>query len=289
MKRFALLAVFVAACFVALFATTTAQDQKTEPKTEAKKKAKKEASTPKGERSGERVRKALMESLNVPAEFHQAVQFKNVLDYVQHSLDERKKGVEIVLDDNAFKTENPEVPNLMESNVTLPTNARRMTAFEMLDWAVRQFPSNNAIVVVANGRVEITTVTDGCLNGRLEAGILFQVHDVPLRQAIDDLADQAGFTVVIDPRCNIDEIKGISVSAQANTSPLGLLKAWADSYDWKVVADNHRVSIMPRADYLRKLRDDAEEAKIRETPTPNLQDLSIPRQFNSRKQIAPMP
>jgi hypothetical protein len=68
---------------------------------------------------------------------------------------------------------------------------------------------------------------------------------------------------MIDPRCGAELNKSVNVRAQNDISPRGILTSWADMFELKLVVDDHRVLLMPRADYLKKLRDQVEESQLR--------------------------
>src|SRR6185369_12382742 len=96
----------------------------------------------------------------------------------------------------------------------------------------------------------------------LDQGIAIQFRDVPLRFAIEDLADRTGLTVMVDPRCGVGLSSSVTLQTQNDVSVRGILSSWADMFDLKLMINDHRVFLMPRAEYLKKLADQGEEVHL---------------------------
>lgn len=228
------------------------------------------------------VRKSLAEPVEMPEEFKQPVPLKLVFQYLRDKLSGQGMELPIEIDYAAFKDENPESPELLESNVVYPTFLRRVAVQDAVAIALKQFPASNATQRVVDGRLLITTVAAGKNNAMLDRGVAFGTGRIALRDAIDELGDRAGLTILIDARCGAEMIKIVNVQTQQGTTARGLLTAWADMYDLKLLADDHRVVLMPRTAYFSKLRDDIEEARL-------LADIAKSRQIQNESKKTESP
>jgi hypothetical protein len=206
-------------------------------------------------------RKALATRIEVPEEFRkQPVPLRLVLQYIGDKLRELGLPWEPYIDDRAFHEQIGGDPiSMSEVDVRLPFAAA--TVSEWLEHALSQSPHCAATYIVRNGRVEIVPPERVNINYLLDQGIVVQFNDMPIKTAIEEVANRAGVTVLIDPRCG-DMIQPVSVQSQNDVSPRGLLSAWADMFEWKLLVDEHRVMLMPRVDYLKKMRDQVEEAQL---------------------------
>jgi len=210
-------------------------------------------------------RKALAERIEVPEEFRKQGQpspFRFVLSYIDGALADRKQSLQIVVDQASFREANQGDPlEILETVITFSPFLKTATVQEMLEYSLKQVPTGNATYLVKNGNIEILTHDAANINVLLDQGIAIQFRELPLKLAIDDLADRTGFTVMIDPRCVAVLNNSVSLQSQNDISPRGILSSWADMFDLKLLVDEHRVMLMPRGDYLKKLSNQVDEEK----------------------------
>jgi hypothetical protein len=210
------------------------------------------------------VRKALGELIDIP----QAIQEPNsatvrqVLSLLNTQLATKGVLLEIFIDQTSFSAETPDSQKILEYEVKYPASLRALTVQQAFDILIDQIPTLNATYLVKDGRIVVTTHEAARISYLLDQGIAVQLRDVPLKVAIEELGERAGVTIMVDPRCGAEMNKSVSLQTQNDASLRGILSSWADMNDLKLVVDEHRVMLMPRGDYLKKLRDQLEEAKL---------------------------
>jgi hypothetical protein len=233
---------------------------------EPQPKGVKEAKNPDASARAAAVRKALAERLEVPDEFRkptERVPFRIVLAHIAGVLAERKQSLDIAIDSAAFKeAAEGDAIDILESDISFPPFVPTATVQDLLAAALKQIPTNNATYLIRNGRVDILTHEGANIRLLLDQGVAVQFRELPLKLAIEELADRTGVTVMIDPRCGAELNKSVSLQAQNDISPRGILSAWADMFELKLLVDEHRVLLMPRAEYLKNLREQVEEAQL---------------------------
>ncbi len=209
------------------------------------------------------VRKALGTRIEIPVGFKSPLRFGRILSAISELLAAKNQPIEIVVDSKSFREEIGDGVEWNAVEVNFPmTFFPTMTAQEALTMAIDQLPSGGTFLIV-NGRVEIMTREAASIRRRLNQPIASEFSDVPLKTAIEELAERAGVTIMIDPRCAAMN-KAVTLQGQNDTSLRGILSSWADMYDLKMLVDEHRVLLMPRADYMRRLRDQAAESELME-------------------------
>jgi hypothetical protein len=113
-----------------------------------------------------------------------------------------KKGMELLLrvDQNAFKEEDPDAPNIMETKITINPPPRKISGAQLLHLALAQIPTHNAAFVLRPGYVEITTQERSSAVALLSQRMPVRIQGRPLHLALDDLFDATGVPVVLDTR-----------------------------------------------------------------------------------------
>jgi hypothetical protein len=228
-------------------------------------------------------RKALAERIEVPEEFRkpgQPVPLRLALAYIDEKLANQNKTLPFAVEQATFKDGNNGDPlDILESNVSLPPFFKSMTVQEMLEIMLKQAPIPTTYLL-RNGHIVILARDAANIHGLLDQGIAIQFRDVPLKFAIEDLADRTGLTVMVDPRCGAGLSTSVTLQTQNDVSVRGILTSWADMFDLKMMVNDHRVFLMPRAEYLKKLHDQLEESHLLQKIGPELSDdLSIRRRF----------
>ncbi len=219
-------------------------------------------------------RKALAERIEIPKEFRVRIPLRAVQKYLITSLAGRNQSLELMIDQSSFKEEAGDSSDMADESVVFPDDLKSLSVQDILLFAINQISNGNATFVIVNGRVDIMTREAASIRRRLNHGIAIEFRDVPLKAAIEELSERTGVTIMIDPRCAAMN-KSVTLQSQNDTSLRGILSSWADIYDLKMLVDEHRVLIMPRADYMKKLRDQVEEAKM-------LDELGIDRTVEPR-------
>jgi hypothetical protein len=214
----------------------------------------------------EAARKALAERIEIPEEFRktgQPVSLRSIVAYIDDKLSARGRSLPIVVDHLSIKEANHGEPfSVYEAPIELPPSLRNATVQELIEQALKQVPNSCATYLIRNGRVDILAHHAASIPLLLDSSVAIQFRQVPLKFAIEDLADQMGFTVMIDPQCGDALATPISLHTQNDISARGILLAWGDMFDLTLAVNDHRVVLMPRARYLKKLQSQAEEVQL---------------------------
>lgn len=115
---------------------------------------------------------------------------------------ENKRDVKVPLltDTDAFRLENPDAPDLMEITVKMPPLTTRLTFGEALNLALAQVPTQNAAFLIRKGSLEITTVQKSHPYTLVSGKVLAMFQKKQLSEALEELSEQTGLSIVIDPR-----------------------------------------------------------------------------------------
>lgn len=184
-----------------------------------------------------------------------------ILKFVSESLAERKKDVAILVDVQSFREHSGDAAPFLESEVMLPALVKKASAREVLDWCGRD-GMPQATYLVKNGRVVFVDRAAAEVPLLLDQRVALRLRETPILAAVEELADLTGISIQIDPRCADGGPRVVTLRAENDITARGVLTSWADQFDLKVLEDEDRVIVLPRAEYLKKLRAAAEEAKL---------------------------
>ena len=169
---------------------------------------------------GQRIRALLNDTLDMRS-FQQPMTLKEALGEIQKQLNEKYKeedALPILVDAEAFKEENPDAPDLFDTQVMYPPFPRRMTVATALWLALSKAPTNNVTYLVRRGFVEITT------RERVKPWVLFstkvlaQFDRRPLDEAMAELSEQSGVSIVLDPRVGAKAKAPVSATFRNTTA-----------------------------------------------------------------------
>jgi hypothetical protein len=110
------------------------------------------------------------------------------------------KELVFVVDRKAFKEENPDAPEIYDTQVKFPAYPGRMRLGDALCFALSCVPTNNVSFLVRRGAIEITTTERASLPDRLLQMVTVRLQRVTLAEALHTLAEEAGVSVVVDVR-----------------------------------------------------------------------------------------
>jgi hypothetical protein len=182
---------------------------------------------------GRRLRALLNDSLDM-RDFQAPMTLMQALKLIQMHLKDRNKDEDVfavLVDAEAFKEENPDAPDIYDTQVKFPPFPLRMSVANALRVALSKVPANNATYLIRRGVVEVTTKQKAAPAHLLEVMVEAQFDKRPLEEALDELAERTGATIVLDPRVGdkartpVSAIFRNSVSLEA---AVGLLAEMAD-------------------------------------------------------------
>jgi hypothetical protein len=113
---------------------------------------------------------------------------------------------------------------------------------------------------VRDGLIVVAPAKTLTLERLLDRKITIDLRGKSVIEALQAVADQSGVSVVADQRCNGGPAELLELRTNNDMTVRGVLESIAELHDLKLIADAHRVTMMPRAVYLNRLRDQAAEA-----------------------------
>jgi len=129
---------------------------------------------------------------------------KEALGLLQDKLNEKYKAEDvlpILVDEAAFKAENPDAPDIYDTEVKFPPFPRQMTVLAALRVILSKVATNNATFLVrGEGYIWVTTYERAALAARLGERVEHRFTRVPLAEALNTLAEERGIPVVVDAR-----------------------------------------------------------------------------------------
>ncbi len=141
----------------------------------------------------------LEESLDVTG-YQTERSLKEVLKQFADAFTAKGKELALFVDEPAFREENPDAPNVYDSEVKFRPFPRRLTFRDALTFALSKVPTKNATFLVRRGCLEITTQERAAPHRLLQERITANFDKRPLAEALDELSDMTGATLVLDPR-----------------------------------------------------------------------------------------
>jgi hypothetical protein len=144
-------------------------------------------------------------------------------------------GMPISVDETSFRAENPEAGSVYDTLIRLP-RLKGVSRDKVLRMVLDRVPTQNATYLVRNGHIVITTY-DAATAERQTVLAVFNKR--PLEEALQDLAEQTGVSVVLDARAAAKGRSPVTATFRPGTSLLNAVRLLADMTDLQaVVADN---------------------------------------------------
>ncbi|HEX3314618.1 MAG TPA: hypothetical protein VHR72_06980, partial [Gemmataceae bacterium] len=143
--------------------------------------------------------------------------------------------------------------------ITFSKFTAKLTVRQYLDLAVQQLPGD-ASYIVRGGLVVVAPAKSLKLDRLLHRRITIDLRGKSVVEALEAVADLSGVSIVVDRRCSDAPAALVELRTNNDMSVRGILESIADTHDLKIIVDAHRVTVMPQTAYLKRLRDQAEEA-----------------------------
>jgi len=125
---------------------------------------------------------------------------KDLLTHLRDRLAANDKELNIFVDALAFQQENPDAQGIYDTTVRFDPIPKKQKLGMILRQALGRVPTNNATFLLRGGVIEITTFDRAKPENLLGFPITARFNKRPLDEAIDELSDLSGATIVIDSR-----------------------------------------------------------------------------------------
>jgi hypothetical protein len=219
------------------------------------------------------LRRLLDMPIPIPEEFKQQVPLRLVFKYIEDQLGELGQTFPIWIDQNAFKEDAADAGDLLDTNVTYPPFLRAPKLRTYLEIGLSQMPGQNATYLVRGDYLEVTTNALANPAFRLDTPIAVDFRDEPIGRIIEQLSDMTGVSILLDDRLLDLTKKTTQLRSNGDISLRGALQTLADTYDLRLVVDEHRVFLTSQQHYLERLQARVAEAKAHK----ELADTGEPR------------
>jgi hypothetical protein len=161
------------------------------------------------------------------------------LRYLQGKIAASDKEFAIFLDTQAFEEENPDAEKVSDYVVRVPDSPKKQRLGMLLRNALRRVKTNNATFLLRNGIIEITTFERAKPESLLGYPITARFHKRPLDEAIDELSDLSGATIIIDSRVGDKAKTPVSASFRNTITLEGAVRLLAEMADLQAeIRDN---------------------------------------------------
>jgi hypothetical protein len=189
--------------------------------------------------SSAQILKQLAEPMDIPDDLsNNPVTLKEALHYLR-----RVSGwPQVAFDRSAFLAENPDAGDLLDTQVRLPA-LKGVPRTQVLRRLLDAVPSANATYLVRGGHVLITT-RQAAAPGRqvIHAAVVKK----PLEEALQDLAEETGVSVLLDARAATQARTAVTAHFRNETTLLNAGRLLADMAGLRVVvADNALYVTLP--------------------------------------------
>jgi hypothetical protein len=168
------------------------------------------------------------------AKYEGPLTLRDALEILQRDLAGRGMELDIIVDTDVFKEENPEAPDIYDTQVKLPPLPRKLTVAMLLRQMLNKVPTGNATYLVFRDHVLVTTMARSGIESLLLQHVTGIYDNRPLGQLLRDLGEKTAVTIVVDPRVGDKETKPISVTFQRDATLAGALRVITEMADLKV-------------------------------------------------------
>jgi hypothetical protein len=200
---------------------------------------------------------------------------KDVFEFIGTHLKDQNNGKEILIlvDANAFREENPDTNamQILNEEVEIPAFPKRMPVAILLRVALGRLSTGNATYLVLPGTLVITTLREASPARMLSRKVTTSFVARPLKDALDELSDLTGASVIIDGRVD-EKVKATPITAtfRHDTSLGSALRMLADMAGLKLVVLEDGLYLTPPANaaVLEKEKKKRQSPKKGSTPPP---------------------
>ena len=167
------------------------------------------------------------------------VSLKDLVAYLQGKLVAVDRDFAIFVDTQAFAEENPDAEKIEDTVVPVPGFPKKQKLAMVLRTALRRVRTNNATFLLRGGAIEITTMDRAKPENLLGYPITARFSKRPLDEAIDELSDLSGATIIIDSRVGDKAKTPVSASFKNTITLEGAVRLLAEMADLQTdIRDN---------------------------------------------------
>ena len=148
----------------------------------------------------------------------------------------------VVIYQQPFKFDNPDAPDIVESQITLP-RVQGLTAATVFRLALDQIVTGDATYLVQSGRLLVTTNRDATPRARF---VQASFTNRPLEDALDELSDMTGIAIALDPRVGAKAKTPITVRFPSETNLAQVVRLLADMADLRAVVVDSTIYVTSR-------------------------------------------
>jgi hypothetical protein len=141
----------------------------------------------------------------------------------------------LFIDEEAFLAEEPNARDLLSTEIRFPSLPRKMTIGACLRAILGKVPGHNATFLLRNGMLEITTVKAASPKQLLRQRVVANFQNLPLDEAIDELSEQTGLSVIVDARAGDKKRAPVTAALGNDVTLEAALRLLADMADLKLV------------------------------------------------------
>lgn len=154
----------------------------------------------------------LAQSMSVEP-FLRRIRLKDALEILQKQFRQRHgRELPILINERAFKDENPEAPDLHEAFTELRPHPRVRTTGQLLRDLLAHIPAGNATYLLQPGVVEITTFSDANPAQRLCQTVELKFSRQPLSFVLEEIYERTGVHVILDPRVGVNARAQVTIT-----------------------------------------------------------------------------
>jgi hypothetical protein len=159
---------------------------------------------------------------------------KEALMLLSEKVAKQNAELPFLVNTEAFKAWNPDMPDIYDTQIRFPPYPRKMSIATALGIILSQVPDGNACYIVRNGLVEVTTNDRASIRSLLQERVQAAYMKKPLGDALDEIADATGLSVVIDPHVEDKMKTPVSVCFRGDVAAETALRLLADMVELKV-------------------------------------------------------
>ena len=186
------------------------------------------------------------------------LKLKDVLELISMYLTKLNMGkeVRVLVDLNAFQAADAKMTSdeILGQDVDIPAFPKQMSVAELLRLSLGKLPGRNATYLIRPGVLEITTRKEASPASLLQRRVAAAFTGRPLKDAIGELCEQTGASVVLDPRAGEKLKTPVTATFRNDTSLGAALRMLADVNDLKLVVleDGLYITTPANAEAVRK-------------------------------------